>query len=157
HRYVVDGTSVRGGYIQLFGQIMNTASSGGQLNVLDGFGTIDITNTSDIPVVLQTLNAGDDPTGTRRGVAGVIEITDVVGVDTSDAANPRVDIRYTRYTRDYVPGSATGSIQILTQLGHIDNASGDFIADGDAVLTTGGDRTASYDPRANQRYVWTTG
>src|SRR6185437_11295425 len=41
--YILDGTDVHGGYVQLFGQIINTADPGagnapiGQINVLDGF------------------------------------------------------------------------------------------------------------------------
>jgi hypothetical protein len=157
-QYVVDGTSVRGGYIQLFGQIMNTASSGGQLNVLDGFGTINITNSGNIPVVLQTLSAGDDPTGDGRGTKGMIDIMDVTGVDVSTPGSPIVSAKHTIYTRDYDPTSnASGSVQIATQLGTLDNVTGNFVAGGGVVNTTGTDRTATYDPTSGQRYVWTTG
>jgi hypothetical protein len=157
-QYVVDGTSVHGGYIQLFGQIMNTASSGGQLNVLDGFGTINITNTGNIPVVLQTLSAGDDPNGNGRGTAGVIDIMDVTGVNTTNAANPIVSAKHTVYTRDYDPTSgASGIVRIATQLGTLDNVTGDFVASGGITNTTGTNRTATYAPTSGQRYVWTTG
>ena len=73
-----------------YGQLMNTSKNAGQLNVLDGFGTINITNSSNIPVMLSTLKTGDDPTGTGRGTAGVIDIMDITGVDTSNAASPIV-------------------------------------------------------------------
>ncbi|WP_164730655.1 leukotoxin LktA family filamentous adhesin [Pelagibacterium montanilacus] len=173
NRYVVDGTTVRGGYIQLYGQIMNTASSGGQLNVLDGFGTIDITNTSDIAVVLQTLNAGDDPTGNGRGTQGVIEITDVVGVDTSNPEHPRVDVVFTRYTRDYNPAvGGSGQVQMVSHAGFIDNLTGNILSSDDEttivnasslyaltgnVTNSTSGRSTTYDPTENQRYVWTTG
>ena len=156
-QYVVDGTSVRGGYIQLYGQIMNTASGGGKLNVLDGFGTLNITNTSGIPVVLQTLSAGKDDAGNGRGTAGIIDITDVVGVNTSNPANPVVQVKRTVYSRDYVPGSTTGNIRVLTQNGTIDSETGNIIVSNSQTNNTGTDRTTTYNPTANQRYVWTTG
>ncbi|MBW6507438.1 MAG: leukotoxin LktA family filamentous adhesin [Rhodobacteraceae bacterium] len=160
-QYVVNGASVKGGYIQLFGQIMNTASSTavGKLNVLDGFGTINITNTSNIPVVLRNLSTGEDPTGTLRGIEGRIEITDVTGLVTTGAyspSNPLITVRKTVYTRDYVPGDANGVVRVATQTGTIDNATGNLILGG-VVSSNGADRGTTYAPVANQRYVWTTG
>ena len=158
-QYVVNGATVKGGYIQLFGQIMNTTDSTevARLNVLDGFGTINITNNSTIPVVLRNLSTGDDKTGELRGIEGKIEITDIVGVNATgvNADSPIVDVRKTIYTRDYVPGDPTGNIRIETQVGRIDNDTGDLRL-GDPVVTSGGDANATYQPRANQRYVWTT-
>jgi hypothetical protein len=157
-QYLVNGASVKGGYIQLFGQMMNTSSSTavGRLNVLDGFGTISINNTSNIPVVLRNLSAGADTTGTLRGVAGKIEITDVTGVNTASANNPVISVRKTVFTRDYVPGSATGAVKIETQTGTIRNSDGALIL-GAVTTSAGGDRSTTYTPEANQRYVWTTG
>jgi hypothetical protein len=163
-QFVVDSTTVHGGYIQLYGQIINTASSGGQLNVLDGFGTINITNSGNIPVVLGSLSTGVDATGTLRGTEGVINITNVTGVAFSDlidhsvsTSNPKVSVTHTVYTRTYDPANSTGQVQIATQYGHIDNATGAFDADSAVIAGTGGDRTATFDPSAGQRYVWTTG
>ena len=156
-QYVVDGTSVHGGSIQLYGQIMNTASSGGQLNVLDGYGTIKITNTGNIPVVLQTLNAGTDASGTGRGVAGIIDIMDIIGVDTRVPSNPVVTARHTIYTRDYDTGSGAMRVQSASATGTINNVTGEFVAQGAQSVTYGGNRTATYATTAGQRYVWTTG
>jgi hypothetical protein len=161
-QYVVDGTRVNGGFIQLYGQIINTAYVGtgepvGKLNVLDGFGTINITNSSDIPVILQALHTGDDSTGTLRGVEGRIEITDVVAVSVDTDGVPSVDIRRTTYTRDYTPGDAAGEVQILTELGQLD-LNGNFVADIDGTtLASGGDRSSVYDPTDDMRYVWQIG
>lgn len=156
-QYFVNGTAVKGGYIQLFGQIMNTSASTsvGRLNVLDGFGTININNTSNIPVVLRNLSTGEDPNGTLRGVEGLIEITDVIGVNALNPSNPVISVRKTVFTRDYVPGNATGVVRIATQVGTIDNATGNLILGG-TINSTGGDRTTTYAPGPNQRYVWTT-
>ncbi|WP_170314740.1 leukotoxin LktA family filamentous adhesin [Aquibium carbonis] len=161
-QYVVDGTRVNGGYIQLYGQIINTAYVGdgepvGRLNVLDGFGTINITNSSDIPVILQALHTGDDTTGTLRGVEGKIEITDVVSVSVDADGKPTVEIRRTTYTREYTPGEANGFVQVLTELGALD-LNGDFVVDvGGSTLATGGDRDSVYNPTADLRYVWQIG
>ncbi|GGD47721.1 leukotoxin LktA family filamentous adhesin [Sinisalibacter lacisalsi] len=161
-QYFVNGASVKGGYIQLFGQIMNTASSTavGKLNVLDGFGTINIHNASNIPVVLRNLSAGEDPTGTLRGVEGKIEITDVVGLTTTDPyspKNPLINVRKTVFTRDYVPGDDSGSVKIETRTGTIVNETGELNLGG-VTETTGSDRSTIYTPgTTNQRYVWTTG
>ncbi len=167
-QYLVNGASVKGGYIQLFGQIMNTTSSTavGRLNVLDGFGTININNSSNIPVLLRNLSAGEDiqrndgsalvTSGTLRGVEGLIEITDIIGLNTTNANNPIVSVRKTVFTRDYVPGQATGVVRVETQTGTIDNATGNLLLGG-VGTTFGGDRTSTYAPNPNQRYVWTTG
>src|SRR5690606_2410721 len=126
-QYVVDGTKVNGGHIQLYGQIINTAYVGsgdpaGKLNVLDGFGTININNSSNIPVILQALHTGEDHSGIGRGVQGKIEISDVTGVTVGSNGTPVVEIRRTTYTRDYDPTStAGGKVQILTELGQLDS------------------------------------
>jgi hypothetical protein len=161
NQFVVDGTRVNGGYIELYGQIINTAYVGsgepvGRLNVLDGFGTIAITNDTGIPVVLQALHAGEDNGGNGRGVEGKIVITDVVGVSVDSAGAPSVDIRRTTYTRDYVPGQSAGQVRILTELGALDD-DGNFVRAGNATTSFGSDRKATYNPTENMRYVWTTG
>ncbi|MBU3537202.1 hypothetical protein KHT87_22520, partial [Alkalihalobacillus clausii] len=85
-----------------------------------GFGTINITNTSTIPVVLSTLKTGEDPTGTGRGTAGVIDIMDVTGVDTSTPKSPIVSATHTVYTRDYDPAlGGSGQIKEQVQTGRI--------------------------------------
>ena len=160
-QFVVDSTRVSGGYIELYGQIINTAyvASGepvGRLNVLDGFGTIAITNDTGIPVVLQALHAGEDNGGNGRGVEGKIVITDVTGVSVDTQGTPTVDIRRTTYTRDYVPGASAGQVRILTELGALDD-NGNFVLAGTTTTSVGGDRSATYNPTANMRYVWTTG
>ncbi len=165
-QYVVNGAEVHGGYIQLYGQILNTSSSGGQLNVLDGFGRINITNNSPIPLVLQTIDAGSDTTGTLgRGTAGVIDITDITNVVSPDGNSPsQVSVKHTVYKRDYVPGASTGAIQIATQTGTLDTTTGLPSYSGTALLfnsdgstsSDGNDRNASYITTSNLRYIWTT-
>ncbi len=163
NQYVVDGTRVNGGYIQLYGQIINTAYAGsgdpvGRLNVLDGFGTINIVNNSAIPVVLQTLHTGEDRDGNGRGTKGQIEISDVFGVDLTDPTSPIVQIRRTTYTRDYDPTlGGSGLVRAETAIGRLDE-NGDFLKTGaDVPDRTWAGRDAYYDPTAGLRYVWTEG
>ncbi|WP_417269807.1 leukotoxin LktA family filamentous adhesin [Celeribacter sp.] len=161
-QYVVNGAEVHGGYIQLYGQLMNTSSTGGELNVLDGFGRINVTNTGNIPLVLQTLDAGSDTTGVLgRGTAGVIDITDITRVNA--ATNPsQVNVKHTVYTRDYTPGDARGQIMVATQHGTLDTTTGlpnysalVTVADASASSDSN-DRSASYATTADLRYIWTS-
>mgnify|MGYP007079443553 CR=1 FL=1 len=152
-QYVVNSAGVKGGYIQLFGQVMNTATTGGKLNVLDGFGTININNSTNIPVILKALSTGEDAKGNLRGTEGKIEITDVTGVNLTTPSNPVVSVRKTIYTRDYVPGSTAGVVRISKQTGTIDNKTGNLIL-GVATTSNGGDRTATYvTEKALERYL----
>ena len=165
-RYLVDGASTKGGFIQLFGQIMNTSATAGRLNVLDGFGTINITNTSGLDIVLKTLSTGKDDTGDLRGTKGKIDITDVINVQSNDVLDvdgnvttyraPTVTVRNTIYEREYVPGSATGQITTATRTGTINNTTGEIAYGATSTSGSLGDRDTSYQPIADQRYVWQT-
>jgi len=57
-RIEMDTVSVEGGYMQLTGNIISTAT--GTLNVMDGFGDIDITNETDRAIDLRTIDTGKD-------------------------------------------------------------------------------------------------
>ncbi len=59
--------NVQGGYMQLYGDIVSTG--GGQINVLDGYGTVNITNNTSYAIVANNVDAGS-------GVAGELLITD---------------------------------------------------------------------------------
>jgi len=97
-RLELGGVQVQGGYISLFGQIFNTNGSGGELRVLDGYGTIQVDNQSSLPLWINTLDAG-------RGVSGQIDITNITGIDSQG----RPIVTTTSYTRD--PGEArTGDV-----------------------------------------------
>ena len=89
-----------GGYIQLYGQIMNTSPGGGsdvggRIRVLDGFGQITINNPTTRSLVLNTLDTGLDPSGIGRGVAGIIDITNV----SVDQATNAVSAVHTVYAQ----------------------------------------------------------
>ncbi|MCC7484889.1 MAG: leukotoxin LktA family filamentous adhesin [Burkholderiales bacterium] len=158
-RYELNGTQVRGGYIQLFGQIMNTsaAAGAGKLRVLDGYGQIRVENPTGLPVVVNTLDAGSDPTGTGRGIAGRIDIMDVQSIDNSSNTS---SVIHSVYTRDYNPSTGAASVKLLKEIGTL-NADGSFTVgstpvNGTDTSATDG-RHTSYSPQADLRYVWTTG
>jgi filamentous hemagglutinin family protein len=134
NRYVINGTAVQGGYIQLYGQILNTASptngtGTGQLKVLDGYGRIQITNPSGKDIVVANLDAG-------RGAAGIIDITDIQNVDGNNVARAT----HTVYTRE------AGQVKTTTTA-----------LNGVTSTSTTSGRTASYSPQAGLAYTYDTG
>lgn len=120
-------TFVMGGYVELYGHIMNTAV--GEIRVMDGYGTIDIENLTSTVLRLKTLNTGS-------GIEGTLKITDTgrrTAIDT-----PLVTVvkhignqvqKFTNY--------ATGDLDLTTP---VDTDSG---AD------------TQYEPLAHQYYSWT--
>ena len=163
-KIVVNATEVRGGRIQVYGQIINTTPEGaspssegtGQLNVLDGFGKINIDNQTNYALTLQTLDTGLDKEGTGRGTKGEIEITDV---RLNVANSQQVDVVHTIYTRDYDPSSnGAGQVRVRQETGTLDQKTGAIIVGGVNVSTASGDgRSAWYQPFLGQKYVWQTG
>ena len=147
-RFVLDGEQVKGGFIQLTGQLMNTADAGAaRLKVIDGFGQIRVNNPTDRAVVLGNFSTGADASGVGRGIRGVIDITDVQRVNSSTGV---ADIIHTVYTRDndQVQVDRTGRWE-----GANFNPSYRYTGvDGSAS----GARSSSYAPQTGLRYVWTT-
>jgi hypothetical protein len=141
-RFVVDGAAVKGGYIKLYGQIINTEDpnsngNGGStpagLKVMDGFGSINVVNNSGKQVVLGNLDTGS-------GAAGRIEISDIRSVSSANVPT----ILNTTYTRD-----AEGHV-LTKQWWGTDSEPGTW-----SIGAVG--RSATYTPQANMRYQYTTG
>src|SRR5690606_23592995 len=132
-RIELDGIKVEGGYMELFGEIMNTG--GGKLKVLDGYGLIDINNPTDYDLVVRTLDVG-------RGVEGTIKITDLGKTVTRDG---KVYQLITVYKRE------GGEVRIYTNK--------EVDADGNPIhlAGTGADRSATYAPAEGLLYQWVTG
>ncbi len=146
-QYVLDGEAVKGGYIQLYGQILNTAGNSARLKVLDGFGQITVTNPTDRQVVVGNINTGNDADGSGRGIRGVIDITDIQGVDTTDGS---VDSIHTVLTRD------NGAVMVDRTgrwVGNTFDANYHYVG-ADLGATDG--RNTAYNPQTGLRYVWTT-
>jgi hypothetical protein len=159
NRFVVDGTNVRGGYIQLYGQVLNTSSNGGgNLRVLDGYGQIEIANLNSRDVVIGRLDTGEDPTGTGRGTQGVINITDIRSV-VPGAGGVTVTAVNSIYTREW--DSATNAYRVVNRatLGHLAD-DGSFVAEANQSgygTTYGTNRNDTYDPQTGLRYIYLAG
>lgn len=148
NQFVADATSVLGGYVQLYGQIMNTSPTVGRIRVLDGFGQINITNTTGLGLVLNTLDTGQDPSGVGRGVAGVIDITNV----SVNQATNAVSAVHTVYTRN----SALNEIYVDTTTGTL-NSLGQTVGTSVRTIASGDGRNTTYTLTPGLRYVYTTG
>ena len=146
-RFVLDGEAVKGGYIQLYGQILNTAGSASRLKVLDGFGQIVVTNPTDRAVVVNNLSTGTDADGSGRGVRGVIDITDIQRVNTTNGTSDAIHTVITR-ENNTVMLDQTGRWE-----GSVFNPNYRFTG-ADTGATNG--RNTTYDPQTGLRYVWTT-
>lgn len=134
-RFVLDGIEVKGGKVQIVGTIMNTSKDGaavGRIEALDGYGGINVTNNSNVPIELKTLNTGS-------GVHGVIEITDL-DLGTGEIA------RKTTYTRD-----ENGQIRMDVETysgGKVTGNSGETFAKGEDGV---------YKPAEGLYYQWQEG
>ncbi|TVT46933.1 MAG: leukotoxin LktA family filamentous adhesin [Denitromonas halophila] len=146
-RFVLDGEAVKGGYIQLYGQILNTAGSASRLKVLDGFGQIVVTNPTDRAVVVNNLSTGTDADGSGRGVRGVIDITDIQRVNTTNGTSDAIHTVITR-ENNTVMLDQTGRWE-----GSVFNPNYRFTG---ADITAADGRNTTYDPQTGLRYVWTT-
>jgi len=133
--FYVSGIEVRGGSIDLYGQIMNTNAtnkSAAQLKALAGYGTINITNNSDYGIVIGDLDTGLG----AEGKITINDFTDNVQKTTqyiSDGTN--ITAKTTIYSYDANGNKTTGTT----------NTS----------LITG--NTSSYKPAEDLTYAFTTG
>lgn len=126
-----EATSVMGGYMELYGHILNTGY--GELKAMDGYGTISITNNSTSPLQINTLSTGS-------GVQGTIKITDTAK-RTSDNGAALVTV-YKKL------GNAT-NVYTNDNASHVLNLS---TPDTNYNYTAA---NAVYSPLANQYYSWT--
>ncbi|MGE3774179.1 MAG: hypothetical protein AB7I32_14740, partial [Gammaproteobacteria bacterium] len=141
-RIELEGVRVKGGYMQLFGEIISTG--GGKLNVLDGYGRIAIENDTGRQLVVNSLDTGN-------GIEGTLMITDTARrVMAEDPEDPDDVARErpltTRYTR-------IGNAVKIDELALV---NGKEVLLG-TVDAEGADRLTHYDPVDGLRYVWTTG
>lgn len=120
-----------GGYMELYGHIMNT--SVGELRVMDGYGTIDISNYTGTPLRLSTLNTGS-------GIEGTIKITDTAKHITVGTMSVPLVTVYKRLGND---------IKVFTN----NNATGQVDLNSPVSTTIG--RSTLYNPLDHQYYSWT--
>lgn len=133
-RLVMDSVEVSGGYMELTGHILSTGN--GQLNVLDGYSQVRITNNSSYQLSLNTIDIGMETHGTLR-------INDV-----RTSGNQQY-VWSTVYTRDF--DVARNAYVVNKREGYsqgVLDAAMNYVATG---------RNAVYNPVAGRSYVWLTG
>ena len=133
NQVVLEPVHVRGGYVELIGQILNPNPSGTSIKVMDGFGKITVKSELDVEyepgvvehvaLALNTLDTGN--------VAGVVRITDL----------GRVNGDGTPLTTVYKRQNG----QVIVEQWYGQQLVSSSKADG---------RTASYNPLPGTRYVW---
>jgi len=137
-RIELDSIAVRGGYIDLFGEVMST--SGGVLQVRDGYGDIEIANSTGFDLMIRSIDTG-------QSVNGTIRITDL---GQRDANNRPLVTLYQR--RD-------GDIHVYED--HPDPAEGVFVPGGEVTLALrevlAEAATTTHSPQTGLRYHWVTG
>lgn len=127
-RVELGNVQVQGGYMQLYGDLFSTGN--GKLNVMDGYGRINVNNTSTATLALNRLDTGS-------GVAGIIKL-----IDTSTKTSKGTSLETT----------------ITRENGRVVYAYNDTTSDGFAPSVSGADeRSATYNTRAQRRLTWTTG
>ncbi len=121
---------VEGGYIEIYGHILNTSKNSGELMVTDGYGRINIDNQSGKEIVVNNMSLANR-------ISGVIKITDLA------KTNANGDYLQTTYTRN------GNTINVVDNNGT--NLQLAAVQDGNGKSST------TYSPLENQRYVWQTG
>lgn len=133
---------IGGGHMELYGNIFSTGN--GELRVLDGYGRIDVQNTTGYDLAINRLDAG-------QGVEGLIRITDtakrVLGANNVDTSGTRKD------------GKAL--VTEITRLGNLVQTRDSRTVDADGkptyLVSESSGRASGYDPVANRRFNWING
>ena len=129
----VSGLEAKGGEVTIVGKVISTGK--GQINVLDGFGTFNITNNSSKTLRLSGI--------TNREVEGKVTLVDNAYDDGSSGAMPRI----TQYTR-------------IGDTINVYNNDGSGLSTPDQAVSglhnTSG-RITTYTPRSGMRYNWIEG
>ena len=130
---------IGGGHMELYGNIFSTGN--GELRVLDGYGRIDVQNTTAYDLAINRLDAG-------QGVEGLIRITDtakrVLGANVVDV------------TGNSKAGKAL--VTEITRLGDQTQVRDSRKDDGTLTLVSSADgRESAYNPVANRRFNWVNG
>jgi hypothetical protein len=122
-----------GGHMELFGDIFSTGN--GELRVMDGYGRITITNTTNMDLAVGRLDTGP-------GVEGMIRITDTA----RDAGG------------NYRGGDGKALVTEITRLNGVATTRASTGAGGAMQVvdtsTVNDGRSTAYDPMANRRFNW---
>ncbi len=141
---VLGQTNVQGGLVELYGDMLSTGS--GNINVLDGYGAINVVNDTSYPLVTSGLSTGG-------GTAGLLKITDTgkEGIVATNPLHPELLPLVTEYYRQ------NGQVYFNSYYTN-PNGSVALVVSPMAPYNgpNAGARTASYQP-ATARFVWEDG
>lgn len=129
-RLILANVRMGGGHMELFGNIFSTGN--GELRVMDGYGRINVSNTTGYDLAVGRLDTGP-------GVEGIIRITDTSQRDPNN--NPLV----TEITR------LGNTIETRT------SATVDANGKPSTLISSTSGRTGSFAPTANRRFNWING
>ncbi|CCU79431.1 hypothetical protein HSACCH_01331 [Halanaerobium saccharolyticum subsp. saccharolyticum DSM 6643] len=131
---------VKGGYIEIFGEISNTG--GGEIKAVDGYGRINISNNTPYNMVLNNLDTGNE-------IDSLIRITDTANTTEREIADQITAVPITtEYRRNGNRISINESISYNNNGQQISQDLGTNYLDG---------RNTSYTPAEGLRYNWTLG
>ncbi len=143
---------VKGGTVEITGQILSTGA--GQIESLDGFGSINVTNNTSIPVVFDRIDTGEAGAN-GQGLEGLVRITDTDPLKAV-GGNPLItEYRRIGQTLEVYDNSSTYD-SVTKTYGDGDNAvSVTRIVPTTLKDTSTADsgRSASYQPVANRDMV----
>ncbi|HHV64893.1 MAG TPA: hypothetical protein GXX46_07465, partial [Peptococcaceae bacterium] len=133
---ILDPLAVRGGYVELFGQIISTGT--GKIIALDGFGRISVNNETGYNLIIKGLDTG-------FGSPGTVVITDTAKKkDGEDQV-----FLTTRFKRQY--NAQTGTYQVITDTWWTDKRE-EIISHSSVDGSS-----ATYNPVEGYRYEWVIG
>jgi hypothetical protein len=141
---VLGQSDVQGGLVELYGDVLSTG--GGNINVLDGYGAINVTNDTSYPLVTSGLSTG-------QGTAGLLKITDT-GKESLVVTNP-LHPEYLPLVTEYY--RQDGQVYTTSYYANPDGSVAQVVSSPSQYSGPGaGPRTASYQP-ATARFVWENG
>lgn len=139
-RIEVDKGEAKGGFIEVVGRVFSTG--GGQLNVVDGYSNVSVSNTTGKDIELGLLSTGRGETY-GNGIEGTIRLVDSniqVSGEPKVTEYRRVGNQWQRWEGYRAYNADTKEVDYqLTQVG------------------TGTGRSTRYSPKANLEYSWVTG
>ena len=128
HRIEVQDLTVNGGFVSLTGHVLNTQN--GTIEVLGGYGTIDIENNTNYDIEINRIDASSPGRGKL-----------VINDFNTSPSNPNAPTTFSVYQMN----AATGTVALSTETGN-----------GPVVPSTVA-ANSPYQPASNWRYGWTIG
>lgn len=117
---------VEGGYVEIYGHILNTSQNSGEIMVTDGYGRVNINNRSGREIVVNNMSLSNR-------ISGVIKITDLA---KKNAAGEYLQTTYTRNGNTITVADNNGGNTSVNAAGSIFGASADSLISGGKISLT---------------------